>query len=414
MFKTIQLLPALLTQFRLRIWHSLRNIDILTSFIVGRPKSLPVTRIDTSHTKETEEESLQYSHAFNAIRKGCSLLEDIVAQLNKSNMLHVPTAESLLEQLRKWSRDLPPTLRRFTFVSGDGASLDPADRQLLAGNLHVSCMYYFAVILVTRPFLVAYLTSRLRGRAPDQLISDPDEASDINIKNNEVSKLAQVCVSSAVYMSDMCQKAKTSNFTFRNLCLLEYDFEYSILALKVADMFQFRAWIFGAGLVLGFSMFAGEPRQDIEDSFGGAREVLDSIAATSSQARLYHEILTSFSEAVSKYRQRVSGEVRRTVQHYMDQILIVDVPGNMGGQHYPSPSSGNTNGNLDEQLAGVQSNTILNMFDTGASIQQEVQGLLNQAGHEDMTGEMGYMDMQLSHTFILGIEPFENLFYCVE
>jgi hypothetical protein len=159
---------------------------------------------------------------FTAILKGSSLLEDIVNKLSKGNMLHVPTAEGLLEQLRQWSRALPPTLRQFTSTSGDGSCLDFADRQLLAGNIHLSCVYYFAVILITRPFLIAYLMSRLRGRAPDQLISDPEEATDVRIKNNTVSKLAQVCVSSAVYMADTCAKAKASNFTFGNLCMLKY------------------------------------------------------------------------------------------------------------------------------------------------------------------------------------------------
>jgi len=215
--------PMLIHRFRLRMWNSLRNIDILTSFILGRPKSLPIVRQGTSQPEIASEEDPQHSQsAFNAIIRACSLLEDIVTKLSKGNMLHVPTAEGLLELLRQWSRALPPNLRQFTSTPRDGAGLDPADRQLLTGNMHVSCVYYFAVILITRPFLIAYLMSRLRGKAPDQLISDPDEASDVNIKNNKVSKLAQVCVSSAVYMAEMCQKAKASNFSFGNLCLLKY------------------------------------------------------------------------------------------------------------------------------------------------------------------------------------------------
>lgn len=165
---------------------------------------------------------VQYSQAaFSEIVKACSLLENIVDKLSTGNMLHIPTAEVLLQQFRRWSQSLPPVLLRFTFHPGEGASLDPVDRQMLVGNIHVSCVYYFSVILITRPFLIAYLLSRLRGRAPDQLISDPDEATDINIKNNKVSKLGQVCVSSAMYMVNMCQTAKSSEFFFGNLCLLK-------------------------------------------------------------------------------------------------------------------------------------------------------------------------------------------------
>jgi len=155
--------------------------------------------------------------------KACILLDDIVNTLGKNNnILHVPTAEKLLQQLRQWSQELPQHTRRFPFVSYINDNLQPGDRRALLGSMHISCVYYFAVILVTRPFLVAYLLSRLRGKAPDHLISDPEEASDINIKNNKVSRLAQVCVNSAIDMVDMCAKAKSCNFTFRNFCLLEY------------------------------------------------------------------------------------------------------------------------------------------------------------------------------------------------
>lgn len=165
----------------------------------------------------------QMQPAFYAILKGCSLLEDITSRLSPGNILHIPTAEDLLEQLRNWTQSLPPNLVQFRPKTCRDASLDITNRQLLVGNMHVSCVYYFAVILITRPFLMAYLVSRLRGKAPDQLISDPDEASDVNLKNNKVSKLGQVCVNSAICMADMCQQATLCNFHFRNLCLLKYD-----------------------------------------------------------------------------------------------------------------------------------------------------------------------------------------------
>ena len=85
-----------------------------------------------------------------------------------------------------------------------------------------------------------------------------------------------------------------------------------------------RAWLFGAGLVLGFSMFAGEPRKDIEDSFQNGCIILADIALSSPQAQLYYNILINFAEAVTKYRQRVADEMHRTVQHYMDRILVIE------------------------------------------------------------------------------------------
>ncbi|UDD63985.1 hypothetical protein AFCA_011239 [Aspergillus flavus] len=370
---------------RRRTWHSMRNLDTLSSFVLSRPRSLP-TVPNWSNVIESKTES-----AFHAIGDGCILLDNIVDTLSKGKLLDIITAEDLLMQLRKWSGSLPTTLRQFYHHFHSSQTLEPRDRQRLVGSIHVSCLYYFAVILVTRPYLIAYLTSRLRGKAPDHLISDPDEASDVTLKNNKVSKLAQVCVSSSLYMVDMCRRAKSAGLVFRNFCLL-------------------KAWIFGAGLILGFSMFAGEPRRDVERLFDSALLLLDDIGHTSPQAQLYNQILTSFLEAVNKYRNRVAGEVYRTVQDYMDQILTIDavMPGNSA-----APPSGRQDvypGWDDSWLAGamqdVESSAIaLDPISFGTRGAQMFREPCN----------WGDMDtMQLEGDLIIDVEPFDQLFYTVE
>lgn len=72
-------------------------------------------------------------------------------------------------------------------------------------------------------------------------------------------------------------------------------------------------------------MFAGEPRLDIQEAFEGARDVLADIATLCPQAKVYHGILTDFSEAVSKYRQLVALEIRKTVHHYLDPTPFLEV-----------------------------------------------------------------------------------------
>ncbi|KAE8307790.1 hypothetical protein BDV41DRAFT_584082 [Aspergillus transmontanensis] len=348
-------------------------------------RSLP-TVPNWSNIMELNTES-----AFYAIGDGCILLDNIVDTLSKGKLLDIMTAEDLLMQLRKWSGSLPTTLRQFCHPFHSSQTLKPGDRQRLLGSIHISCLYYFAVILVTRPYLIAYLTSRLRGKAPDHLISDPDEASDVTLKNNKVSKLAQVCVSSSLYMVDMCRRAKSAGLVFRNFCLL-------------------KAWIFGAGLILGFSMFAGEPRRDVERLFDSALLLLDDIGRTSPQAQLYHQILTSFLEAVNKYRNRVAGEVYRTVQDYMDQILTIDavMPGNSA-----APPSGRQDvypGWDDGWLAGAmqdveESAIALDPISFGTKGAQMFREPCN----------WGDMDtMQLEGDLIIDVEPFDQLFYTVE
>ncbi|KAE8320907.1 hypothetical protein BDV39DRAFT_212965 [Aspergillus sergii] len=370
---------------RRRIWQSMRNLDTLSSFVLSRPRSLP-TVPSWSNIMELNTES-----AFHAIGDGCILLDNIVDTLSKGKLLDIITAEDLLMQLRKWSGSLPTTLRQFYRAFHSSQTLEPGDRQRLVGSIHVSCLYYFAVILVTRPYLIAYLTSRLRGKAPDHLISDPDEASDVTLKNNKVSKLAQVCVSSSLYMVDMCRRAKSAGLVFRNFCLL-------------------KAWIFGAGLILGFSMFAGEPRRDVERLFDSALLLLDDIGRTSPQAQLYHQILTSFLEAVNKYRNRVAGEVYRTVQDYMDQILTIDVAMPEDSATAPSGRQDVYPGWDDGWLAGA-------MQDVEASAIALDPISFGTKGAQMFREPCNWSDMdtmQLEGDLIIDVEPFDQLFYTVE
>ncbi|KAL4879453.1 hypothetical protein BJY04DRAFT_229014 [Aspergillus karnatakaensis] len=381
----------------LQIWHSIQNINVLSSFILGRPNELP--REDGSFTDTHNPQS-----PFKAMVKVCSILEDIVdAQRRSTGLLHVPLAETQLQSLRHWSRALPSHLRTFiaqSTLERGSSDLRPLDRQSLMGSMHLSCAYYFAVILITRPFLVAYLMSRLRGRAPDHLISDPDQASDINIKNNKVSRLAQVCVSSASYMVDMCVKAKGAGFTFGNMCLL-------------------KAWVFAAGLVLGFSMFAGEPRHDINESFGSACTVLAEIALTSPQAQLYHDILTSFAEAVDAYRQRVENERRLTVQHYMDQVLVIDTAPVVSREE----SCQSTLTENERESNGRSLGSSETVIGAAANADDELRALLQLTefrtqgyGHGQDHTPAGWndVDMQLLEYPVPEIEPFDQFFYTVE
>ncbi|KAJ5635897.1 uncharacterized protein N7484_009210 [Penicillium longicatenatum] len=373
---------------RKRVWSSLRNLDILSSFIIGRPKNLPPVKQNAAKLQASNDRNFESSQStFMAMIDACALLEGIVGTLGKSNnILHVPTAEGFLQQLRQWSRGLPPSVRQFKAPSLQNPNLEPADRQSLMGSMHVSCVYYFAVTLITRPFLVAYLTSRLRGKAPDHLISDPDQASDMKLKNNKVSRLAQVCVSSAINMVDMCIKAKGINFTFGNFCLIE-------------------AWLFGAGLVLGFSMFAGEPRRDIEDSFQNTCIILADIALTSQQALLYHNILISFAEAVTKYRQRVTDEMHYAVQHYMDRILMIET----------------TNiHSTDEQIQTTSNRDVRNPWENclagnfNLHPETDPRTLLQMPSFQDQHEDWAGADLQFLDYFSPELEPFDQLFYTVE
>ncbi|OJZ85149.1 hypothetical protein ASPFODRAFT_61829 [Aspergillus luchuensis CBS 106.47] len=370
---------------RRRIWHSMRNLDILSSFVLSRPRSLPLVQ------SMSEPNELNPHSAFYAIGNGCTLLINIVDTLSNGGLLDVPTAEGLLSQLRKWSSSLPASLRQFRSVSHGPPFLEPAARQRLVGSIHVSCLYYFAVILVTRPYLIAYLVSRLRGKAPDHLISDPDEASDVAIKNNKVSKLAQVCI---------CVDGQSRRGSF---------FE-TFVSSSMPPFTSSLPWIFGAGLILGFSMFAGEPRRDIESLFNSTLHLLDDVGRTSPQAQLYHQILTSFNDAVTKFRNRVAGEVYRTVQDYMDQILMIDPTVDGGSTAHARDREDSYTVWNDDWLAGA-----IRSAETGEVALDPVLNGTQGAQMFHDPGDWGDIDgMELEEDLLMDIDPFDQFFVTVE
>lgn len=103
----------------------------------------------------------------------------------------------------------------------------------------------------------------------------------------------------------------------------------------------FRAWIFAAGLVLGFSLSTpNEAKAETENAFMGARLVLKKLSNSSPQAKQYYDILTSFSEAINIYRQQLMSEKSRKTNQYVDHTFMIDLTSD-GSQPYGETSSAN-------------------------------------------------------------------------
>jgi hypothetical protein len=95
-----------------------------------------------------------------------------------------------------------------------------------------------------------------------------------------------------------------------------------------------RAWIFAAGLVLGFTLFVNvEVEPNLENAFIGVRDVLKKLSHQSPQAEHYHDVLVSFSEAINNRRQQIAQERRRITRDYLDQILVIDVQNNQSNSY---------------------------------------------------------------------------------
>jgi hypothetical protein len=160
----------------------------------------------------------QHRLAISAAFDGSALLDEVVQRLKEmNNIIDIKTAETFLQRLRHWTQSLPHALRQFTKI--DDAPVTEIHREKVIGNVNVSCIYYFAVILTTRSFLISHLMSRLReGTRTTPTPATPTTGAENSVK---VSQLADVCTSSAIYMADMCDKAMTSGLLLNNMCIMK-------------------------------------------------------------------------------------------------------------------------------------------------------------------------------------------------
>ncbi|KAF9883889.1 hypothetical protein FE257_002683 [Aspergillus nanangensis] len=293
---------------RLRVWHSLCILEVLTSSILGRPCTVPRASRHNVQSLPLDADT----PAFDSILNCAILLDDICSQLNRGMANDITTAQDLLRRLRAWSQNLPHSLCRFSYI--DGSSLSHCERKRVIGGLHASSIYYFAVILVTRPFLIESLKSRISRRlsSGSQPPADPRKAS-----------LAQVCMTSAIHMGHLCSQFASvltpSDPPLGNTGLL-------------------KSWAFGAGLVLGFAIFAGESQDDLRGAFSGVIQLLDAAAAISPQSRLFSRTLQELDETINLYNRLYSRKARCLADQYVEQLLVIDInPGTSGA---PAPELG--------------------------------------------------------------------------
>ena len=204
----------------IRTWKSLRILDLLVSAILGRHSSLSAVRYDPAISRESSEDTQNpRSLAIDATFEACSILDEITQKLGKSENLDATTSQSLLQKFQHWSQNLPNELRQFART--ENTTLISTDKELLIENMHVACVYYFSVILVTRPFLISHLMLRLHNRTSDSLDSSADTAN-----HQQMLELAHACVSSASYLIHMSHRALTLGLLLKNMCILKSGFPH--------------------------------------------------------------------------------------------------------------------------------------------------------------------------------------------
>lgn len=139
------------------------------------------------------------------------------------------------------------------------------------------------------------------------LVTDtqPDNIADVSeSRHQRSSDLARVCLDAARSLASIGYNASKSDRSVNNMCLL-------------------KAWIFAAGLLLGFWLFCQceTIEADVDEAFQQSISALKQMAAFSPQAGHYYEILSSLSNAIDAHRSKKAQDRKRLTSRYVDQVL---------------------------------------------------------------------------------------------
>jgi hypothetical protein len=300
---------------------SIRIFDIICSSILGRRGSASSLRTDdvTSGDIAQEQHTTGSSHralALKATYESCSILEAVVSKFADDRVLEPASAEHYLQLLQEWSQALPISLRQRPKRGDRSLQDDPGYREKMTANVHVAGTYYFGIILVTRQFLIQHVMPQLHGHASktkERHLRHQD--TQIGTNGADVADLSRSCIGAAIYMAQMCRDALDAGVFMGNMCII-------------------KAWIFAAGLVLGFALLADESspspssggNTEAREAFRGSQHVLSVLGRLSPQARQYHRILATFSDAIDNYKRQVRRERNGSGVPFVEQILSYDFP----------------------------------------------------------------------------------------
>lgn len=182
---------------------SLRVMDIPISSVLGRP---PATGGVHSDLKSLIDGIERIDHdsgitCLAASYKIVSLISSIVDRVYDRKEISISLVEEFLQKLKEWGQEVPEFLHTPPPSSSSVGQGDLPERKGAIGRVHVSCLYYFAVNLVTRPLLISTLTRQ----QPADAVS---------------SQLASACLEAATLVVQTCSDAHKLNLLKANMSTL--------------------------------------------------------------------------------------------------------------------------------------------------------------------------------------------------
>jgi hypothetical protein len=170
-----------------RLWKSVRIIDLFLSISMGRPPATSDVDCSVPYHK-TDDGGRDVFDLLNASVQVLLIIEGIVLEVYSRKKISLQLTEGISRQLRGWSARWLVELKRVIAIA-PGRDSD----ERVIGACQVLCSYYYAVMLVSRPFLMYEMCKRL-PESPSRFEANRDSRS------SGRSKLANACIDAGSLM----------------------------------------------------------------------------------------------------------------------------------------------------------------------------------------------------------------------
>ena len=322
-----------------RLWKSLRVLDLFLSTSMGRP---PATSdvdctvlyhaVDGEGREQTDPEA-DSDYLLNGSAQIFLIIEGIVLEVYSRRKISPQLTEGISRELREWSarwlqrlkrviEDRRPSPRQTPLLTPAGSMA------MVNGACQVLASYYYAVILVSRPFLMVELRRRLTEGYPAEAFTARD-----GLVTSGKSKLADACIDAASLMVDPIQDLIQRGLMTRRAPLIV-------------------SWLFASSLVLGLGLLGGFGRI-IEKYCRASIAALEYFAEADAHAVQYSLIAKSLLNTALAYleKREMQDRLRRTESS--SQLFGLIPRGNSGD----GTANDNTNNNTNNDHGGPNPST---------------------------------------------------------
>ncbi|KAI0019047.1 fungal-specific transcription factor domain-containing protein [Xylariomycetidae sp. FL0641] len=336
-----------------RLWRSLRTLDLLLSVSMGRPPATSdadctvayevVVPSDEQQQLTSPPSSWSHQQILTASAQILLVAEGIVLQVYSRRKVSLQLAGGLSAQLREWSARWRARLQGLLGVvssSSSSPSSSPAadddddddetqaaaaaaqqvaapGHDLVTAACRALATYYYAVMLVSRPFLMYELCRKLpppmageKNHPHHHRYQDPNDGNgngSASSSSSGRSKLANACIDAATLMIEAV------------LGLVERGVLDGRLPFLVS-------WLFAASLVVSVGLLGGFGRV-LEKPARQSLRALAHFAARDAHARQYALIAEALLATATAYLdRREAGERRRIAADSGRLFGLTDVP----------------------------------------------------------------------------------------